>query len=83
VCVSANASSACVPDGGVLPGSGVQCAVRVAPCTGAAEQQWRLTAVGEIQSNLTSTPEHTMCLDGCLGGAGQRYTHVYRQFMLA
>ena len=39
VCVTANASSACVPNGKVLPGSGVQCSVRLTPCTGAAEQQ--------------------------------------------
>ena len=79
-CVTANASSACVPDGKVLPGTGAQCSVSYMPCTGAAEQQWRLTAVGEIQSNLTDTPEHTMCLDGRLGGAGQQVYTNFRQF---
>ena len=39
VCVTANASGACVPNGKVLPGSGVQCSVRLTSCTGAAEQQ--------------------------------------------
>ena len=28
------------------------------------EQQWRLTALGEIQSNLTDSAAHNMCLDG-------------------
>jgi hypothetical protein len=80
VCIAANTSSACVPDGKVLPGSGVQCSVSYGPCTGATEQQWRLTSVGEIQSNLTNTPDHTMCLDGGLGGNGQLVYTNFRQY---
>ena len=51
-CLKANDGAACVPNGGVLPGSGVQCAVSYAPCTHppVARQRWRLTSVDEIQS---------------------------------
>ena len=80
VCISANTSRKCVPDGKNLPGSGVQCSVSYVPCTGTAEQQWRLTSVGEIQSNLTSTSDHTMCLDAGLGGNGQLVYTNFRQY---
>jgi hypothetical protein len=34
------------------------------PCDSSPAQVWRLSAVGEIESNLTSDSNHSMCLDG-------------------
>ena len=36
--------------------------------------------MGEIQSNLTDAPEHTMCLDGRLGELGQEVYTNFRQY---
>ena len=76
--MTASDNPKCVPNGGVLPGgggSGEQCAVSLAPCVTPPEprQQWRLTAVGQLQSTLTPAGDskHAMCLDAAHGTAGQ------------
>ena len=77
-CLTANDQAKCIPNGSVLPGgggSGEQCSVSLAPCVSPPEarQQWRLTAVGEVQSTLTAAGDskHAMCLDAAHGTAGQ------------
>ena len=66
-CLTANASAACRPDGNLLPPRpppASVCAVGVSPCDRSPAQVWRLSAVGEIESNLTRDSDHGMCLDG-------------------
>ena len=66
LCLQANTSKACVPNGAVLDPD--PCAVAYAPCVaGAREQQWRLSKLGEIQSALTSDAKQLMCLDASHG----------------
>eukprot|EP01043_Picozoa_sp_COSAG02_P062365 COSAG02_NODE_8585_length_2513_cov_15.886081_2_plen_398_part_00 len=78
-CLTANKSTGCIPNNAVMNSPLTDyCAPTYTPCVSssnggvvALEQQWRLTALGEIQSNLTDTSAHNMCLDGAHGGVGQ------------
>ena len=66
-CLTANTSAACRPNGSLLPPRppvASVCAVHTRPCDSSPAQVWRLSAVGEIESNLTRDGNHSMCLDG-------------------
>ena len=74
LCLTANDSISCVPNGRDLS---EPCTPAAQPCSGSAAQQWRMTAMGEVQSNLTSSHEQLICLDAGLGQSGQK---VYAQW---
>eukprot|EP00035_Acanthoeca_spectabilis_P015336 m.305806 g.305806 ORF g.305806 m.305806 type:complete len:593 (-) comp16342_c1_seq1:1424-3202(-) len=75
MCLTANASATCIPQGKEVPGAGHNgtCMTTLSPCTGATAQQWRLTSLGEIQSALTPADNqgNLTCLDAARGVAGQ------------
>jgi hypothetical protein len=58
----------------------ISCPVKLVPCkAGAPAQQWRLTALGEIQSALTADRKQLMCLDAARGKPGQ---HPYTNYCM-